>query len=93
MPDAVVFPAIGLIAAGVIALALVWPQGEGAPSPAPFGRPLAPISQPAPAPVAGAPGRRPVPPTQTASSLERGRAAPFVAARAARRSRADDGRL
>ena len=49
MPDAVAFPLIGLIAASLIALALVWPQGEGAPSPTPFGRPLAPIAQPAPA--------------------------------------------
>jgi hypothetical protein len=49
MPDAVVFPAIGLIAAGLVALALVWPQGEGAASPPPFGHPLAPISQPTPA--------------------------------------------
>jgi hypothetical protein len=37
MPDAIAFPLIGLIAAGLIALAMVWPQGLGAPSPAPFG--------------------------------------------------------
>jgi hypothetical protein len=46
MPDAVVFPALGLLAAGVVALALVWPQGEGAASPPPFGHPVAPLSQP-----------------------------------------------
>ena len=41
MPDTVAFPLMGLIAAGLVALALVWPQGEGAPSPKPFGHPLA----------------------------------------------------
>jgi hypothetical protein len=36
MPDAVAYPLIGLVAAGLIALALVWPQGEGVTSPGPF---------------------------------------------------------
>ena len=40
MPDQIAFPALALIAGGLIALALVWPQGQGAPSPAPFGHPL-----------------------------------------------------
>jgi hypothetical protein len=43
MPDRVFFLAIAVLAAATIALALVWPQGLGAPSPAPFGRPLAPV--------------------------------------------------
>jgi hypothetical protein len=59
MPDAIAYPAIGLLAAGLIALALVWPQGQGAPSPAPFGRPLAPINQPVAAPVAATPSAKP----------------------------------
>ncbi|HEY3797573.1 MAG TPA: hypothetical protein VGL58_04410 [Caulobacteraceae bacterium] len=41
MPDKIAFPALALLAAGLIALALVAPQGQGARSPAPFGRPLA----------------------------------------------------
>jgi hypothetical protein len=36
MPDAVAYPLIGLVAAGLIALAAVWPQGEGVTSPGPF---------------------------------------------------------
>jgi hypothetical protein len=36
MPDAVAYPLIGLVAAGLIALAAVWPQGEGMMSPGPF---------------------------------------------------------
>jgi hypothetical protein len=46
MSDRVFFGAAALIALALIALALVWPQGLGAPSPGPFERPLA---QPAPA--------------------------------------------
>jgi hypothetical protein len=46
MPDSVALPALALVAAGLIALALVWPQGEGARSPAPFGHPLSPIESP-----------------------------------------------
>jgi hypothetical protein len=45
MSDRVFFGACGVIALGLIALALVWPQGEGARSPGPFSRPL---SQPPP---------------------------------------------
>lgn len=37
MRDRVFFPLMALLAAAMIALALVWPQGMGAPSPAPFG--------------------------------------------------------
>jgi hypothetical protein len=45
MPDSIALPAIAFVAAGLIALALVWPQGQGARSPAPFGHPLAPIER------------------------------------------------
>ncbi|HUZ11297.1 MAG TPA: hypothetical protein VMU93_00410 [Caulobacteraceae bacterium] len=47
MSDRIVYPALAFLAAGLVALALVWPQGQGAPSPAPFGRPLARIGAPA----------------------------------------------
>ena len=46
MSDRVFFSIMVALALGVVALALVWPQGFGARSPAPFGEPLA---QPAPA--------------------------------------------
>jgi hypothetical protein len=50
MPDSLALSAAAAIAAGLIALALVWPQGQGARSPAPFGHPLAALEQPAPPP-------------------------------------------
>ena len=50
MSDAIFFTLAGLIAAGVIALALVWPQGLGAPSPPPFGHPV--VMEPAAAAAA-----------------------------------------
>jgi hypothetical protein len=37
MSDRLFFSLLALTAAGLIALALVWPQGLGAPSPPPFG--------------------------------------------------------
>jgi hypothetical protein len=43
MSDWVFFPVLGLLAALVIALGLVWPQGMGARSPEPFGH--APVQQ------------------------------------------------
>ena len=46
MPDSIALPALALLAAGLVALALVWPQGQGARSPAPFGHPLAPVQSP-----------------------------------------------
>jgi hypothetical protein len=52
MSDRIFFGVCALIAAGLIALALVWPQGLGARSPEPFGRPLA---QPAPGAAPAAP--------------------------------------
>ncbi len=36
IPDRVFYPLAALVAAALIALALVWPQGQGAPSPGPF---------------------------------------------------------
>jgi hypothetical protein len=41
MRDRYVLPLLALIALGLIALAVVWPQGQGRRSPAPFGRPMA----------------------------------------------------
>ena len=46
MPDSIALPALALVAAGLVALALVWPQGEGRQSPPPFGHPMAPIESP-----------------------------------------------
>ncbi|HEX8570943.1 MAG TPA: hypothetical protein VF699_13625 [Caulobacteraceae bacterium] len=46
MSDRVFFSIMIALAAGLVALALVWPQGFGARSPGPFGEPLA---QPPPA--------------------------------------------
>ena len=43
MGDRFTLPLLGLAALGMIALALVWPQGGGRRSPAPFGHPLAPL--------------------------------------------------
>ena len=46
MSDRVFFSILAALTVALIALALVWPQGLGARSPGPFGKPLA---QPAPA--------------------------------------------
>jgi len=46
MPDGLALSALALIAVGVVALALVWPQGQGAQSPAPFGHPVAALPAP-----------------------------------------------
>jgi hypothetical protein len=40
MSDGVALSFLTLVAALIVALALVWPQGEGTPSPWPFGHPL-----------------------------------------------------
>jgi hypothetical protein len=47
MPDSLALSVAAIVAVGLVALALVWPQGQGARSPAPFGHPLAAIEQPA----------------------------------------------
>jgi hypothetical protein len=38
MRDRFFYPLAAALAAGMILLALVWPQGQGATSPAPFGK-------------------------------------------------------
>jgi hypothetical protein len=57
MRDRFILPLLALAALGMIALALVWPQGLGRPSPAPFGKPVAPLGKTAPkaAPTLAAP--------------------------------------
>ena len=60
MDDRFFFPLLALLVAAMVALALVWPQGQGAPSPAPFGHPLAPAAQArAAAPKAPSPNLEP----------------------------------
>jgi hypothetical protein len=39
IPDRYFYPLAILCAAAIVALALVWPQGQGAPSPGPFAKP------------------------------------------------------
>jgi len=46
MSDGVALPALALLAIGLVALALVWPQAQGARSPAPFGHPVAALPAP-----------------------------------------------
>ena len=46
MSDSLALPAIALTAIALVALALVWPQGQGARSPAPFGHPVATLPAP-----------------------------------------------
>lgn len=41
IPDRLFYPLAVLLAAALIGLALVWPQGQGAPSPKPFRAPPA----------------------------------------------------
>lgn len=41
IPDRVFYPLAALAAVAILALALVWPQGQGAASPGPFRQPLA----------------------------------------------------
>jgi hypothetical protein len=43
LPDRVFYPLVVLTAALLIALAMVWPQGQGARSPKPFGHKVAPV--------------------------------------------------
>lgn len=54
MSDRALFPLMGLFVLAMIALALVWPQGQGTRSPWPFGH------APRPAPVAKAESPPPV---------------------------------
>jgi hypothetical protein len=41
IPDSVFYPLAILVAGAIVVLALVWPQGQGAPSPGPFREPPA----------------------------------------------------
>jgi hypothetical protein len=41
MRDRFILPLLALVAIAMVALAFVWPQGQGRRSPAPFGHPLA----------------------------------------------------
>jgi hypothetical protein len=41
IPDRVFYPLAALVVAALVGLALVWPQGQGAPSPGAFKRPPA----------------------------------------------------
>lgn len=65
MPDRIALPLIALTYAGLIALGMVWPQGQGAVSPPPFGQPLAPMAQPEVRPAPGVPSKpEPKPPVR-----------------------------
>ena len=46
MSDGIVLPGLALLAIGLVALAMVWPQGQGAPSPPPFGHHRAAVAGP-----------------------------------------------
>jgi hypothetical protein len=76
MPDSLALSVIAIVAAALVALALVWPQGEGKRSPAPFGHPLAAIEQPGP------------PPAPAKPETLRGPQAPAVAPRTAKAAHA-----
>lgn len=41
IPDRLFYPLAALVVAALVGLALVWPQGQGAPSPGPFNHPAA----------------------------------------------------
>jgi hypothetical protein len=65
MSDRFALPLLALLALGLIVLALVWPQGLGRRSPAPFGHPVAAPSpaavSPAPTPTSQSPATTSVP--------------------------------
>jgi hypothetical protein len=67
MSDRLYFSLMGLAAAAMIALALVWPQGMGARSPGPFGHEVVRPTE-APAPEA-APSLLPIPTAPVAPTL------------------------
>ena len=46
MSDGIALPGLALLAIGLVALAMVWPQGQGARSPAPFGHRVAALTAP-----------------------------------------------
>ena len=49
IPDRLFYPLAVLVVAAIVGLALVWPQGQGAPSPAPFNTPPAKAAAQTPA--------------------------------------------
>jgi hypothetical protein len=55
IPDRLFYPLAALVVAALIGLALVWPQGEGTPSPGPFRTPPAKTAPQAPTPPTPAP--------------------------------------
>ena len=46
MSDGIALPCLALLAIGLVALAMVWPQGQGARSPAPFGHRVTAMTTP-----------------------------------------------
>jgi len=72
IPDRFFYPLAALVIAGLIALALVYPQGEGLPSPGPFRRAMA-----APAVRPPATAVRPAPATAPANDASQVRTRPL----------------
>jgi hypothetical protein len=64
MSDGVALPLLALTATLIIALALVWPQGQGRRSPGPFGHALAPLPVSLPTPKGPILLRGPEPPAK-----------------------------
>ncbi|MDP9103391.1 MAG: hypothetical protein M3N05_05225 [Pseudomonadota bacterium] len=56
MPDRIFYPLAALVAVGLIALGGVYPQGQGARSPKPFGHATWAETHPKKAPKPAAPG-------------------------------------
>jgi hypothetical protein len=71
MSDRFALPLLALLALGLVALALVWPQGLGRRSPGLFGHPVA-APAPSPAPVAPAPAAKSQSPATTAAPAPAG---------------------
>ncbi|HEX7758231.1 MAG TPA: hypothetical protein VF459_01930 [Caulobacteraceae bacterium] len=72
MRDQIALPLLALVAVALIALALVWPQGQGTRSPPPFGRAVAAPPAKAPPPMASSPKAAPqlqAPPARPAFEL------------------------
>jgi hypothetical protein len=72
MSDGPALSLIALAAVGLVALALVWPQGQGAQSPAPFGHHLSPLPAPVTKLLKKAPLllRGPEPPARPAANTQ-----------------------
>lgn len=73
IPDRFFYPLAALVVAGLIALAAVYPQGEGTRSPGRFGHPMAaPV-----VPVAAAPTPPPLPAALSANDGAKVRTGPL----------------